>query len=128
MSVTKKMEEVWNLHQKIIIAIRCESREMQPIKTDVAEIPLIFEKFNRVCNPSNKDNINIFIFCVMWMYCPMSFFSSKKVRSKVRKGIANVLHISTSAVTKKFVIIKSLIFNHKGFRSEVDRVFELLTE
>lgn len=128
MSVAKKMDEVWNLHQKIIVAIRYESRELQPIKTDVAEIPLIFEKFNRVCNPSNKDNINIFICCIVYMYCPLSFIKGRIIYGKVRKEIANILNVSSSAVSKKFVIIKSLIFNHKGFCAEVDRVFELLTE
>lgn len=120
------MEEIRNLHQKIIIAIQYESKETQPIKTDVTEIPLILEKFHSVCNPTYKDNMNVFIFCVLWMYCPMSFISGKLTYGKVRRALSNTLEISSSAVSKKFVIIKSLIFNHKGFRSEVDRVLELL--
>ncbi len=120
------MEEIRNLHQAILIAIQYESKELQPTKTDVAEIPLIFEKFNSVCNPKYRDNMNIFIFCVFWMYCPMSFVCGKMIYGKVRRATANVLSISSSAVSKKFVIIKSLIYNHKGFRAEADRVLELL--
>ena len=127
--ITEKIDEIRNLHHKIEFAISHEVSELRPPKTNISEIPTIYDKFSKVCNPQYKENTNVFIACVILMYCPLVFIRNRVINGNVRKKIAEVVEVSPSAVTKRYGIIKSLMFNHKRFRMEVNRVYaELMAE
>jgi hypothetical protein len=96
------------------------------MKNDCNEIPQIYEKFKKVCDPECKDNRSIFILIIVFMYNPISFSNGHISRGKIRKSIAGVLGLSNSSVSVYFSNAKSLILNHNGFRKEVERVFSLL--
>ena len=98
------------------------------MKEDLGEIMHIYEAFKSVANPKCKDNTKIFVLLVFFMYSPVSFLNKRICRGGVRREIAKVLGLSNSAVTIYFGDAKSLLLNHKGFREEAQRLFELLTE
>ena len=63
------------------------------------------------------------------MYNPVSLLNKRICRGGVRREIGKVLGLSNSAITKHFVDAKSLMFNHKGFRDEAERIYgQLLTD
>ena len=101
---------------------------MIPIKSDLSEIPLIYERFKEVCNPEYKDNKCLFVAIVVFLYCPVSFVDNHITRKGVRKGIAKVFGLSNCSVSVYFGNAKSLIFTHYGFRKEAERVYSLLMD
>ena len=127
MNITEKIKQIKQLREQKNLAIRAEYNSTRPIKEDLGEIASIFEKFKAVCNPKCKDNTKIFVLLVFFMYSPLSLLNKRICRGGVRREIGKVLGLSNSAITKHFVDAKSLMFNHKGFREEAQRVFELLS-
>ena len=128
MNITEKIRQIKCLREQKNVAIKMEYNGTRPMKEDLGEITHIYEAFKRVANPKCKDNTKIFVLLVFFMYSPVSFLNKRICRGGVRREIAKVLGLSNSAVTIYFGDAKSLLLNHKGFRDEAQRLFELLTE
>lgn len=124
--ITEKIETMRKLRHQKIMASRNEAENARPIKSDLSEIPSIYEKFKEVCNPNYKDNKCLFVAIVVFLYCPVSFVDNYITRKGVRKGIAKVFGLSNCSVSVYFGNAKSLILNHYGFRKEAERVYNLL--
>lgn len=128
MSITEKIRVIRLLREQKNIAVYAEYNGTRPIKDNLGEIAHIFDRFKAVADPTCRDNTKIFVLLVFFMYSPMSFLDKRICRGGVRKEIAKVLGLSNSAVTKHFGDAKSLLFNHKGFRDEAERVYTRLSE
>ena len=128
MNITEKIRQIKRLREQKNAAIKMEFNGTRPMKEDLGEITHIHEAFKRVANPKCRDNTKIFVLLVFFMYSPVSFLNKRICRGGVRREIAKVLGLSNSAVTIYFGDAKSLLLNHKGFREEAQRLFELLTE
>ncbi len=124
--ITEKIETMRKLRHQRLMASKVEMEEARPLRTDISEIPAIYQRFLEVCDPKCKDNNSIFILLVVFMYSPVSFVSNYISGKGVRKGIAEVLGLSRSSVSVYFNNAKSLILNHHGFRKEVERVYSLM--
>ena len=126
MNITEKIRQIRYLREQKLTAIHAEHNNTRPMKHDLSEIAQIYKTFQGVANPECKDNTKIFVLLVFFMYSPVSFLNKRICRGGVRREIAKVLGISNSAVTIYFSDAKSLLFNHRGFRDETQRVFDLL--
>lgn len=124
--ITEKIQKILSLRQLKNIAIKNEEEFTRPMKSDLSEIPHLYQRFNEVCNPERKDNKSLFVAIVVYLYCPVSFVDNYIKRKGVRKGIAKVFGLSNCSVSVYFGNAKSLILNHRGFRKEVERVYNLL--
>lgn len=124
--ITEKIDTMRMLRNQKIQISKKEEENVHPQKNDLSEIPAIYEKFKKVCNKNCKDNKSIFIVIVVFLYCPVSFVDNYICGKGVRKSIAKVLGLSNSSISVYFSNAKSLILNHRGFRKEVERVYNLL--
>ena len=127
MKISEKINQIKEFREQKNSAFRKEYEYTRPMKDDLVEIARVYEKFKKVCNPQCKDNTKIFVLIIFFMYSPASLINKRIVRGGVRREIGKVLGLSNSSVTKHFADAKSLLFNHKGFRGETERVFALLS-
>lgn len=126
MSITEKIRMFRRLREQKNLAVYAEYDGTRPTKENLGEIGHIFDKFKAIADPNCMDNTKIFVLLVFFMYSPKSFIDKRICRGGVRKEIAKVLGLSNSAVTKHFGDAKSLLFSHKGFRDEAERVYAKL--
>lgn len=124
--IAEKIRQIKDLRQRKNMAISAEYESTRPEKSDLSEIPSLFERFNEVKKPECKDNTKIFVMLMFFLYSPQSFINNQSSRSGIRKSIAKVLGVSKSSVTKHFNDAKSLILNHRGFREEAERLYRLI--
>lgn len=123
MNITEKIKQIKQLREQKNLAIRAEYNCTRPTKEDLGEIAHIYEAFKQIANPRCKDNTKIFVLLIFFMYSPVSLLNNRICRGGVRREIGKVLGLSNSAITKHFVDAKSLMFNHKGFRDEAERIY-----
>ncbi len=128
MKITEKIKQIKALREQKNLAIRAEYNSTRPMMQDLGDIAHLYDKFKQVANPRCKDNTKIFVLLIFFMYSPVSLLNKRICRGGVRREIGKVLGLSNSAITKHFVDAKSLMLNHKGFREEAERCFELVTK
>lgn len=128
MNIVEKIRQIEYLREQKDCIVRAEYDSTRPIKEDLGEIAHIYEKFKQVSDPRYKENMRVFVLLVFFMYSPVSFLNKRVCRGGVRREIAKVLGLTNSSVTMYFGDAKFLLLNHKGFRKEAQRVFELLVE
>ena len=126
--ITEKIAKIRTLRQQSNQAKRNEENGTRPTKSDLSEIPAIYERFKEVCNPKCTDNTAIFITIVVFMYCPISFANNYISQRGVRKSIARVLGLKDCTISNYYSNAKSLIMNHAGFKKETDRVYGLICD
>lgn len=128
MEIADKIRQIRWLRKQTELAAIEERKQTQPTKTDLGEISHIYEAFLRVANPKNRDNTKIFILLVFFMYSPASFLNCRMCKGGVRRELARVLGLSKNAISIYFGDAKSLLFNHKGFREETQKLYNTLTQ
>ena len=126
MSITEKIRQIRQLREQKNQLIRLEYENTRPLKEDLGEIAHIYDVFMQVADPKYKDNTKIFVLLVFFMYSPVSLLNKRIRRGGVRREIGKVLGVSNSVVTMYFGDAMSLLFNHKGFRDEAERVYKAL--
>lgn len=127
MSITEKIRQIRQLREQKNQLIRLEYENTRPLKEDLGEIAHIYDVFMQVADPKYKDNTKIFVLLVFFLYSPVSLLNKRIRRGGVRREIGKVLGMSNSAVTMHFADARSLMFNHKGFREEAERVYGILS-
>lgn len=123
--ITEKITKIKSLCKEKELIMQEMNEQTRPVKTNLEEIPSVFEKFKCVANPDCKDNIKIFIFLVFYMYSPASCVG-RSVRGGVRRKIAQLLQVTNSSVSQQFSDAKVLFDKHRGFKAETERVYALL--
>ena len=123
MSITEKIRQIRQLREQKNQLIRLEYENTRPLKEDLGEIAHIYDVFMQVADPKYKDNTKIFVLLVFFLYSPVSLLNKRIRRGGVRREIGKVLGMSNSAVTMHFADARSLMFNHKGFRDEAERIY-----
>ncbi|MCQ2257857.1 MAG: hypothetical protein MJZ41_07690 [Bacteroidaceae bacterium] len=120
--ITEKIHKIKYLREQKAYFAKKEYEQSRPIEFDQDKIPNYFSRFNKVSNPSNKDNVKMFVFLMFYIYSPASCVG-RGVKCGLRKNIAKLLHISNSAVSQQFSDAKVLYEKHTGFRLETDRIY-----
>ncbi len=127
-----KILEIINLTEKLNkqldIIIRMQKDLLKPIMTDVNYIPVLYEEYMKKISPDNKDKNKIFIAIAYLLYNPASFVKIRMEKGNLRRAIANVLHVTPSNVSIIFTDVKILITRHKGFRNDVQVMYDSLIE
>lgn len=128
MEIAEKIKQIRRLRKQAELAAIEERMHTQPARTDLSEIRHIHDVFVSVANPKNRDNTKIFILLVFFMYSPASFVNSRMCKGGVRRELAKVLGLSKNAISIYFGDAKSLLFTHKGFREETQKIYDVLTQ
>lgn len=105
-----------------------EEAYSRPVKTDTAEVSIIYECFKKECDPKCRDNAKIFVLIIYYLYRPEKLISGRMPRGKLRGELAMALGVTTSAVSHLFADARSLFRHHKGFRDEAERVFAIMQD
>lgn len=123
--IAEKITKIKTLRREKELIMQEMNEQTRPVKTNLDDIPSVFEKFKSVANPDYRDNIKIFIFLVFYMYSPVSCIG-RSVRGGVRRRIAKLLKVTNSSVSQQFSDAKVLFDKHRGFKAETERVYALL--
>lgn len=126
--IAEKITKIKTLSREKELIMQEMNEQTRPVKTNLDDIPSVFEKFKSVANPDYRDNIKIFVFIVVYMYSPKSclYERNERIGRGVRRRIAKQLGMSSSNVSLLFSDAKVLFDKHRGFKAETERVYALL--
>ena len=127
MNVTEKIKQFKWLREQKNIAIKAEYAQTRPKKHDLEEIGRLYEKFQTIAKKGYEYNDRIFVLLIFFMYSPISFGGMRMFRSGLRSKLAKVMGTTNRSITNYFGDAKSLILNHKGFREETERIYDVLS-
>ena len=128
MKIWETINLIEQFNKQLGVIIRMQNDLLRPVMTNVDYIPELYEEYLKIISPDNKDKNKIFIAIAYFLYNPASFVKTRMEKGNLRRAIADVLHVTPSNVSISFADVKILITKHKGFRNDVQVMYDSLKE
>lgn len=129
-NITEKIREIRSAREELRKAVKRESICCTPMLRDFSLVPKLYRMYCELVggvSKSDTDARRVFIFVVQYFYAPRSMFGGFMPRG-LRRVLVSFLGVKAlSVVSKHASETGPRYLAYRGFRENVNRIFEQMT-